>query len=98
MTNQEMACRDTSFRRKPESSAGELQSTVCTEQLQNTKQIALSSYQWSTLIDDIPLSIKIDKPYLSKIVSFLYLGSTTVVAMQMTELLGNIVECKDVAI
>jgi len=33
MTNQEMACRDASFRRKPESSAGECQSTVCTEQL-----------------------------------------------------------------
>jgi len=39
--DQEMACRDASFRRKPESSVGEWQSTVCTEQLQNTKQIAL---------------------------------------------------------
>jgi hypothetical protein len=45
MTNQEMACRDASFRRKPESSAGERRSTGCAEQLQNTKQIALSSYQ-----------------------------------------------------
>jgi len=33
MTNQEMACRDASFRRKPESSAGERQSTGCAEQL-----------------------------------------------------------------
>jgi len=31
MMNHEMACRDASFRRKPEFSAGEWQSTVCTE-------------------------------------------------------------------
>jgi len=32
--NQEMACRDASCRRKPESSAGERQSTGCAGQLQ----------------------------------------------------------------
>jgi predicted nucleic acid-binding protein len=46
MTNQEMAYRDASFRRKPESSAGEWQSTVCTEQLQLIKDFFRVEQCW----------------------------------------------------